>query len=78
MLTNVYSLIPELNLILLHRLLSHVDPLLGGDRVLSNCTTAVARQWLSSDHLGNPTDTNVIIAPKQRNGVFCAVRVVML
>jgi hypothetical protein len=36
-------------------------------------TTAVARQWLSIDHVGTPTDTNTTVEQQQRNGVFCAV-----
>jgi hypothetical protein len=46
-----------------------VDLLLGNDHKISNYTTAVskgmalqttavARQWLSSDHMVTPTDTN--------------------
>jgi hypothetical protein len=41
-------------------------------------TTVAARQWLSSDHVGTPTDTNATIALQQRTGVFCAVRAKML
>jgi hypothetical protein len=41
-------------------------------------TTVVARQWLSSDHVGTPRDMNATIAQQQRNGVFCAVRAEML
>jgi hypothetical protein len=41
-------------------------------------TTAVARQWLSSDHVGTQTDTNATISQQQRKGVFCAVRSEML
>jgi hypothetical protein len=41
-------------------------------------TTAVARQWLSSDRVGTPTNTNATVAQQQRNGVFCAVRAEML
>jgi hypothetical protein len=33
-------------------------------------TTAVARKWLSSDHVVTPTDTNTTIALQQRNGVY--------
>jgi hypothetical protein len=40
-------------------------------------TTAVARQWLSSNYVGTPTDRNATIAQQQRNGVFCAVRAEM-
>jgi hypothetical protein len=36
-------------------------------------TTAVAKQWLSSDFLGTPTYTNATTAQQQRNGAFCAV-----
>jgi hypothetical protein len=56
----------------------HVDPLLGNGHEISNYTTAVARQWLSSDHVGTPTNTNTTIAQQQRNGVFCAVHAEML
>jgi hypothetical protein len=41
-------------------------------------TTAVARQMLSSNHVGTAIDTNGTIALQQRNGVFCAVRAEML
>jgi hypothetical protein len=41
-------------------------------------TTAVARQWLSRNHVGTPTDSNATIALKQRNGVFYIVRASML
>jgi hypothetical protein len=41
-------------------------------------TTAVVRQWLSSDHVGTLTDTNGTIIQQKRNGVFCAVRAEML
>jgi hypothetical protein len=33
-------------------------------------TTAVARQWLSSDHVVTPTDMDATIALQQKNGVF--------
>jgi hypothetical protein len=39
--------------------------------------TTVARQWLSSDHVGTPTDTNATIAQQQRNSGFCVVRTEM-
>jgi hypothetical protein len=39
---------------------------------------AVARYWLSSDHMGTPSDTNATIALQQRKGVFCAVRAKVL
>jgi hypothetical protein len=51
----------------------HVDPLLGNDGEITNRTTAVARQWLSSDYVGTPTYTNATTAQQQRNGAFCAV-----
>jgi hypothetical protein len=38
----------------------------------------VARQWLSSDHVGTATDTNATIAQRQRNDVFYAVLAEML
>jgi hypothetical protein len=41
-------------------------------------TTAVARQWLSSDYVDTPTDTIAKIALRQMKGVFCAVRDEML
>jgi hypothetical protein len=41
-------------------------------------TMAVARKRLNSDHMIAPTDTNVIIALQQRNGVSYAVRAKML
>jgi hypothetical protein len=41
-------------------------------------TAAVARQWLSSYHVGTPTDTKATIALQQRNGVFFAVLAEML
>jgi hypothetical protein len=40
--------------------------------------TAVARQWLSSDHMGTPTDTYATMVQQQRNGVICEVRAEML
>jgi hypothetical protein len=40
------------------KLLWHVGPFLGNDRKISSYTTDVARQWLSSDHVGIPTDAN--------------------
>jgi hypothetical protein len=40
-------------------------------------TMAVARKWLSSDHMVTPADTNATIALQQRNGVFYAVRAEM-
>jgi hypothetical protein len=39
---------------------------------------AVARQWLSSVHVGTPRDTNVTIAHEPKNGVFFAVHAEML
>jgi hypothetical protein len=36
----------------------HVDPFLGNDCKISSFTTAVARQWLSNNHVGIPTDMN--------------------
>jgi hypothetical protein len=41
-------------------------------------TTADARQWLSNEHVGTPTDTNETIALQERNGVFWSVRAEML
>jgi hypothetical protein len=41
-------------------------------------TTAIARQWLSRDHVGTPTDTNATTVQQQRNGVFCEVRTEIL
>jgi hypothetical protein len=41
-------------------------------------TTAVARQWLSSDDVVSPTYTDATTALQQRNGVFSAVRAEML
>jgi hypothetical protein len=41
-------------------------------------TTAIAMQWLSSDHVVTPTDTNATIALQQRNGVFNEIRAEML
>jgi hypothetical protein len=41
-------------------------------------TRAVARQWLSSDHVGSPADKNTTNAQQQENGIFCAVRDDML
>jgi hypothetical protein len=40
--------------------------------------TAVAAQWLSSDHVGTPTDTNATTALQQRSDVFYKVRAEML
>jgi hypothetical protein len=36
-------------------------------------TKAVARQWLSSDHMGTPKYMNATMAQQHRNGIFCAV-----
>jgi hypothetical protein len=56
-----------------------VDPLLGNyTKVMALETMAVASQWLSSDHVATPTDTNATMAQQQRIGVICAVRVEML
>jgi hypothetical protein len=41
-------------------------------------TTSVARQWLTSDHVGTPTDTNATISVQQKKGVFCEIRTKML
>jgi hypothetical protein len=41
-------------------------------------TIAVARKWLSGDHLVTPTDTNATTALQQRNGVFYVVHAEML
>jgi hypothetical protein len=41
-------------------------------------TTAVARKWLSSDHVGNPKDTKPTFAQQQKKGAFSAVRAEML
>jgi hypothetical protein len=38
-------------------------------------TTAVPRQSLNSDKVGNPKDADAIMVQQQTNGVFCAVRV---
>jgi hypothetical protein len=56
----------------------HEDPLLGNGREIGNYTTAVARQWLSSDHVGTPTDMKAKVALQQSNYVFCEVRAEML
>jgi hypothetical protein len=49
-------------------ILWHVDPLLGNVCEVSSYTTAAARQWLSSDHVGIPTDVNAPTELQQRNG----------
>jgi hypothetical protein len=54
-------------------ILWHVDPLLGNDRDVSNYTTAVARECLSSDRVRTPTDTYATVAQQQMNGVFSVV-----
>jgi hypothetical protein len=36
-------------------------------------TKAIARQRLSSDHVGTPTDNKEIIAQQERKDAFCAV-----
>jgi hypothetical protein len=41
-------------------------------------TAAIARQWVSSNHVGTETDTNATIALQQRNGILYAVRAEML
>jgi hypothetical protein len=42
--------------------------------VMALQTTALAIQWLSSDHVDTLTDTNASIAQIQSNYVFCASR----
>jgi hypothetical protein len=37
-----------------------------------------ARQWLSSNHVGTPRDTNATMEQQQRNGAFREVRADML
>jgi hypothetical protein len=68
-------------------ILWHIDKMLGNDHEISDNsryyvmalqTTAVARQWLSSDHVVTPTDRNTTIALQQRNGVFYLVQAEML
>jgi hypothetical protein len=59
-------------------ILRHVEPLLGKDCEISNYTTAVVSQWLSSHHVGTLTDTNATTTQQQRNCVFCAVFAKML
>jgi hypothetical protein len=39
--------------------------------------TAVAKQGLSRDHVGTPTDTKVIMALRKKKGIFCAARAEM-
>jgi hypothetical protein len=41
-------------------------------------TTAIPRQWFSSDHVVTPTDTNATVALQQRSCVFYALRAEML
>jgi hypothetical protein len=41
-------------------------------------TTDVARQWLSSDYVGTPTDMNATQAQHEWNGFFFSVRAEML
>jgi hypothetical protein len=41
-------------------------------------TMAFGTQWLCSDHVITPTDTNAAIALQQRSGVFYAIRGEML
>jgi hypothetical protein len=55
-----------------------VDPLLDNGREISNYTIAVARQWLSSDHVGISTGANAAIELQQRNCIFYLVRAEML
>jgi hypothetical protein len=64
--------------LIIRNILWYVDTLLGNDHEISNYTTPVARQWLSSDHVVTPTDMNATIALQQRNGVFYAVHVEIL
>jgi hypothetical protein len=40
----------------------HVDPLLGNDGDIRNYIKAVARQWLSIDHVSTPTDMTATTA----------------
>jgi hypothetical protein len=35
-------------------------------------------QWLGSNHVGTPTDTNATMTQQQRDGVFCAIRTEIL
>jgi hypothetical protein len=37
-------------------------------------TTAISIEWLSSDDVRTPTNTNEKMAQLQRNSFFCAVR----
>jgi hypothetical protein len=48
--------------------------MLGNDREISNYTTVVAKQWVTSSQVGTPTDKNGTIEHQQMNGVFCAIR----
>jgi hypothetical protein len=48
----------------------HVDPLLGNDREISSYTTAVARKWLGSDHMGIPTDAQVTVVTATEERCF--------
>jgi hypothetical protein len=41
-------------------------------------TTAVARQWLSTNDVVNPTDMKATISLQQSNSVFYAVRAELL
>jgi hypothetical protein len=41
-------------------------------------TTDIARQWLSSDRVGTPTDTKATTEQQQKKDIFCAVRAEML
>jgi hypothetical protein len=41
-------------------------------------TTDIARQWLSSNYVGTPTDTNTTMAQQHMNDVFYTARAKML
>jgi hypothetical protein len=40
--------------------------------------TAIARQWLNSDHVGTQKDMKATMAHQPRNGVFSAVHAELL
>jgi hypothetical protein len=39
-------------------ILWHIDPFVDDDGEITSNTTAVSREWLSSDHVGYPTESN--------------------
>jgi hypothetical protein len=50
----------------------HADPSLGNDNYMSRHTTAIARQWSSSDHMGIPTNVNATMNTTDEQCFLCS------